>query len=90
MCPLFGALADRFGRRAICVLGDGFMAAFASPFFRLLGTKSALLIVFAIVIAYNLGPTMMFAVEASFFAKLFGAGVRYDRPVDCYRLSAGR
>ena len=88
MCPAFGALADRVGRRAIYVLGAGFMAAFAFPFFMLLGTKSALLIVLAIVIAYNLGPTMMFAVEATFFADLFGAGVRYTGLSIAYQVSA--
>ena len=85
---VFGALSDRVGRRPVYVLGAGFMAAFAFPFFMLLGTKSALLIGLAIVIAYNFGPTMMFAVEATFFTDLFGAGVRYTGLSIAYQISA--
>ena len=64
------------------------MAVFAFPFFMLLGTKSALLIGLAIVMAYNFGPTMMFAVEATFFTDLFGAGVRYTGLSIAYQISA--
>ncbi len=62
MCPVFGILGDRIGKRAVYVLGTAFMTLFAFPFFILLATKSALLILIATVAAYNLGPTMMFAV----------------------------
>ncbi len=88
MCPVFGILGDRIGKRAVYVLGAAFMTLFAFPFFILLGTKSALLIVIAMVAAYNLGPTMMFAVEATFFAELFGPGVRYTGLSIAYQISA--
>jgi MFS family permease len=88
MCPVFGILGDRIGKRAVYVLGAAFMAAFAYPFFVLLATKSAALIVVAMVVAYNFGPTMMFAVEATFFAEMFGAGVRYTGLSIAYQVSA--
>lgn len=88
ICPVFGALSDRFGRRAIYLAGAGFMAAFSYPFFLLLGTKSVGVIWLAFIIAYNLGPTMMFAVEATFFSELFGAGTRYTGLSLAYQVSA--
>ncbi|MCU4161223.1 MHS family MFS transporter [Acidiphilium sp. AL] len=88
MCPVFGALSDRFGRRAVYLGGAGFMAAFSYPFFLLLGTKSVAIIWLAFILAYNLGPTMMFAVEATFFSELFGAGTRYTGLSIAYQVSA--
>jgi len=88
MCPVFGALSDRLGRRFVYVAGAAFMALFAFPFFMLLGTRSASLICVAMILAYNFGPTMMFAVQATFFSELFGAGVRYTGLSVAYQVSA--
>ncbi len=88
MCPIFGAISDRFGRRALYLGGAGFMAAFSYPFFLLLGTKSIGIIWIAFILAYNLGPTLMFAVEATFFSELFGAGARYTGLSLAFQISA--
>ena len=88
MCPLFGALSDRIGRRAIYVGGAAFLIMFAFPFFLLLGTRDGLLIGVAILLAYNLGPTAMFAVQATFFSELFGPTVRYTGLSIAYQVSA--
>ena len=88
MCPLFGALSDRVGRRAVYIGGAAFMLMFAFPFFLLLGTKDGLLIGVAIMLAYNLGPTAMFAVQATFFSELFGPTVRYTGLSIAYQVSA--
>ena len=88
MCPVFGALSDRVGRRAVYIGGAAFLVAFAFPFFLLLGTKDGLLIGLAILLAYNLGPTAMFAVQATFFSELFGPTVRYTGLSIAYQVSA--
>jgi len=88
MCPAFGALSDRFGRRLVYVGGAAFMAVFAFPLFVLLGTRTASLIWLAMVVAYNFGPTMMFAVQTTFFSELFGTSVRYTGLSIAYQVSA--
>jgi len=88
MCPLFGALSDRVGRRAAYLGGAGFMVVFAFPFFLMRGTRDSLLISLAILLAYNLGPTAMFAVQATFFSELFGPTVRYTGLSIAYQVSA--
>jgi MFS transporter, MHS family, shikimate and dehydroshikimate transport protein len=54
----------------------------------LLGTRDAGLITLAILLAYNLGPTAMFAVQATFFSELFGPTVRYTGLSIAYQVSA--
>ncbi|WBO59469.1 MULTISPECIES: MFS transporter [unclassified Acidocella] len=88
LCPLFGGLSDRFGRRSVYLAGAGFMALFSYPFFLLLGTKSVAIIWLAFILAYNLGPTLMFAVEATFFTELFSPGTRYTGLSLAYQISA--
>lgn len=88
MCPVFGALSDRVGRRAIYIGGAAFLVVFAFPFFMLLGTRDAGMITLAILLAYNLGPTAMFAVQATFFSELFGPTVRYTGLSIAYQVSA--
>ena len=88
MCPVFGALADRFGRRLVYVGGAAFMVIFAFPFFVLLGTRTTPLIWLAMILAYNFGPTMMFAVQSTFFSELFRASVRYTGLSIAYQASA--
>lgn len=88
MCPIFGALSDRLGRRTVYLGGAAFMTMFSYPFFLLLGTKSVVIIGLAFILAYNLGPTMMFAVEATFFSELFGPGARYTGLSLAFQISA--
>ncbi|ADO47512.1 MFS transporter [[Enterobacter] lignolyticus] len=87
-CPLMGWLSDRFGQRLIYLIGAGFCVLFAFPFFMLLGTKSTLIIWCSMTLGYSLGPTMMFAVQPTMFARMFGTSVRYTGLSFAYQLSA--
>ena len=85
---IFGAVSDRFGRRGLYLAGAGFMAAFSYPFFLMLGTKSFAIISLAFILAYNFGPVLMFAVEATFFSELFGSATRFTGLSIAYQVSA--
>lgn len=87
-CPVFGALADRIGRRTVYLLGAGFTVCFAFPFFMLINTEVPALVWLAVVVGYVFGPTLMFAAEATFFAELFGTQTRYTGLSLAYQLSA--
>ncbi len=87
-CPLVGWLSDRVGQRKIYLLGAGFCVLFAFPFFLLLGTKSVVIIWISMILGYNFGPTMMFAVQPTLFTRMFGTQVRYTGLSFAYQFSA--
>jgi MHS family shikimate/dehydroshikimate transporter-like MFS transporter len=88
LCPLFGLLSDRWGRRTLYLAGCVCSFLLAFPFLALLGTGSPALIVMAMVLIYSLAPTLMFSVEATFFAEIFHANVRYTGLSVAYQFSA--
>ncbi len=87
-CPVFGALADRIGRRTVYMLGAGFTVVFAFPFFLLLDSRAPGLVWLAVVLGYVFGPTLMFAAEATFFTEMFGTRTRYTGLSVAYQVSA--
>ena len=85
--PFFVAFSDRWGRRAVYLAGAAFMAAATrSSCFSARGR--AFLIWLAVILAYNHCPTLMFAVEATYFSELFGPGSRYTGLSITYQISA--
>ncbi|MFB9836935.1 MFS transporter [Actinoallomurus acaciae] len=76
-CYGFGALSDRVGRRPVFLFGAVFSAVFAFPMFALLDLRATPMVVIAVVLAYTFGVSAQYGVEPSFFAELFGTGVRY-------------
>jgi MHS family shikimate/dehydroshikimate transporter-like MFS transporter len=86
--PLYGALGDRFGQRPLYMIGCGFVAVLAFPFFWLLEGRSAVTIWIAFVTAYNLGPTLLLSVQPSLFSKMFRARVRYTGLSVAYQVSS--
>lgn len=88
VCPLFGAISDRVGRRPVYMAGTGFLVLFAFPFFLLLDTRVLALIWLAIIAGYIFGPTLVFAVQSVFFTELFGTQVRYSGVSIAYQLSS--
>ena len=86
--PLFGLLADLWGRRSLYFIGTIFTAAFAFPLFWLLDTKNAALIVLTVAIALSFGHGTMFGIQSAYFPELFGTRVRYTGASFGFQLSA--
>ena len=74
----FSWLSDRVGRRPVYLTGALFSAAFAFPFFWLVNTGSAPLIVLAFICVMGIGGAAMFGPQAAYFAELFGPRLRYS------------
>lgn len=86
--PLYGALADRVGARALYLVGAALTGALAVPLFWVLQAHTAAATWIAFIVFYNLGPTLMLSVQATFFAELFAARVRYTGLSFAYQVSA--
>jgi len=76
--PLFGALSDRIGRKALYVAGAILSAAAAFPVFWLLETKDPTIVIATIVVAMSITHGMMFGPQAAYMPELFGTRVRYS------------
>jgi metabolite-proton symporter len=85
--PLFGALSDRVGRRPVYLGGAVFLAAFAFPFFRLVGSGTVAGVWLAITLGM-VGHAAMYGPQAAFLAELFGTRVRYTGASLGYQLAA--
>jgi MFS transporter, MHS family, shikimate and dehydroshikimate transport protein len=86
--PLFGALSDKLGRRPVYLFGAIFSALFVAPFFSLVDTGQPALVGLAIVLAVCVGHAAMYGPQASFFAELFSARVRYTGASLGYQLAS--
>ena len=85
--PVFGAFADRFGRRPVYMGGAAFCALFAFPFFWLLDTENTVLIWLALALGFAIGHSAMWGPQASFFSDAFGTRVRYSGTSFVYQFS---
>lgn len=75
--PLFGALADRVGRRAVYLGGAIFMALFAWPFFQLLNMGLPAATIVAMTTAYGLGFAAMCGAQSAFLTEMFPTRYRF-------------
>lgn len=76
--PMFSALSDRVGRRTVYGGAALFSAAFAYPFFLMVGTGSQPMVWLALILAISVGVSGMFGPQAAYFAEMFGAKLRYS------------
>lgn len=77
LIPVAGALSDRIGRRPVFLLGALGGGAWAFAFFRLLDTRSPVLIAAAVVPALACHG-VMYGPQAAMIAELFSTRLRYS------------
>lgn len=86
--PFFAMIADRFGRRRMCIMGGLIGAVAAFPFFLALQSGSiGWLIVLSILLA-NLAHDMVVSVHQPIFTELFGTEYRYSGAGVGYQLAS--
>ena len=85
--PLFGHLSDRFGRRLVYGVGIVGTAAFAFPYFGLLNTTTAGLVLLGIVLSLVFHD-MQYGPQAALIAESFGTNVRYSGAGIGYQLAS--
>jgi MFS transporter, MHS family, shikimate and dehydroshikimate transport protein len=76
--PLFGALSDRIGRRAVVIGGVVSLAVFVFPFFALINTRIPGLILVALCIGRALIYPAMAGPQPVLYSELFGTLRRYS------------
>jgi metabolite-proton symporter len=85
--PLFGFLSDIFGRRTVYAVGIVATGAFAFPYFHLLNTTSAGLMLLAVILSLVLHD-IMYGPQAALISETFGTGVRYSGAGLGYQLAS--
>ena len=85
--PFFGYLSDVIGRRRMYMIGAGVMLAWAFPYFALLQTKVAALVVVAIV-ASLIPHDMQYGPQAALIAESFTTRLRYSGAGLGYQLAS--
>ncbi|MBN6051734.1 MHS family MFS transporter [Nonomuraea sp. RK-328] len=85
--PYFGHLSDRVGRRRIYALGAIVLAIIAFPYYALLNTGIAAVILITIVVA-QIQHSMEYGPQASLIAESFPTGLRYGGAGLGYQLAS--
>ncbi len=85
--PFFGALSDVIGRRLMYGIGIVCTAAFAFPYYGLLDTGQAGLVLLAIVLSL-LFHDMQYGPQAALIAERFGTNLRYSGAGLGYQLAS--
>jgi MFS family permease len=82
-----GRLSDRIGRIAVYRIGFVIQLAWMFPFFALLNTANAGLVVLALVL-YSVGLGLTYGPQAALFAELYPTAVRYSGAALSYAIGA--
>jgi metabolite-proton symporter len=85
--PLFGYLSDLIGRRVMYGIGIVCTALYAFPYFGLLNTRQAGLVLLAIILSL-LFHDMQYGPQAALIAESFGPNIRYSGAGIGYQLAS--
>jgi metabolite-proton symporter len=85
--PLFGWLSDVIGRRLMYGIGIVCTALYAFPYFGLLNTRTAGLVLLAIVVSL-IFHDMQYGPQAALIAETFGTNIRYSGAGLGYQLAS--
>jgi metabolite-proton symporter len=85
--PLFGHISDLIGRRRTYAIGIAATAIFAFPYFGLLNTKEAALVLIAIVVSL-ICHDIQYGPQAALIAESFGTNLRYSGAGIGYQLAS--
>jgi MFS family permease len=85
--PLFSALSDFVGRRAVIVTGAMGIILYAWPFYALIDLRTQTFLVAAMIIGQMI-QSMMYAPLGALFSEMFGTAVRYTGASMGYQLAA--
>ena len=85
--PLFGHISDLIGRRKTYAIGIAGTAIFAFPYFGLLNTKEAALVLIAIVVSLIVHD-IQYGPQAALIAESFGTNLRYSGAGIGYQLAS--
>ncbi|WP_280402722.1 MFS transporter [Nocardia carnea] len=84
--PVVAWIADRIGARNVLLIGSGYMAAIAFPFFWLFGTGSTWAILLAMILIVTFGHALTYAAVAGYLSELFPARMRYTGASVAYQV----
>ncbi|HEX6999814.1 MAG TPA: MFS transporter [Gammaproteobacteria bacterium] len=76
--PLFGALSDKLGRRAVIIYGTIFISVFAIPLNYMIESGIPLLAWLAVVIGICFGHNAVYSPTAALYSEIFPAHIRYS------------
>ncbi|MFD1539550.1 MFS transporter [Nonomuraea guangzhouensis] len=85
--PYFGHLSDRIGRRRIYLIGAALLAVIAFPYYALLNTGIAVVILLTMMIT-QLQHSMEYGPQAALIAESFPTGLRYGGAGLGYQLAS--
>lgn len=86
--PAWAHLSDKIGRRPVFLIGAGFTALFAWPYFWLVDTGNTGAIVVAFFAIWLVGHAATYGVSASFLMEMFPAEMRYSGASVSYQLAS--
>jgi MFS family permease len=88
LLPVFGILADRIGHKRCYLIGCIATIVLTFPYFWLLNTRNAGLVLFAMILSLNICHACLYAPEAALIAERFSTNVRYTAASLGFQLSS--